>query len=205
MPEKKVCHPSPAIASMTIAIIIQVSAPTGIASNSFVKRIAERASRSTKLRELTNLTAIASDLCAESKNDFNCIFISSSGMSEMENSGMPEADSEIETQAATADMQLDGAHKAALTETTSLVSNQEVMMAQTLSRLKKQSKQLDKVDKALAQLPSQFKGLEKKQSKQFNQIERQIRQVQLQVKQLQKQVTGVKTSTKKKKKASRKR
>lgn len=45
-------------------------------------------------------------------------------------------------------------------------------MAQTLSRTKKQSRQIEKVNKLLAQIPAQLKDLEKKQSKQIGQIGR---------------------------------
>ena len=90
------------------------------------------------------------------------------------------------------------------------VSNQEAMVAQTLSRVKKQSKQIEKANKLLAQLPGQFKDLDKKQSKQFRQVDQQVRQMQSQLKQLQKQVARIKVGaagggSKKKKKAGKKR
>jgi hypothetical protein len=75
------------------------------------------------------------------------------------------------------------------------ISSQDLMMAQTLSRIKKQSKQVDKLNKVLGLLPGQFKDLDKRQSRQFKQV-----------KQLQKQVVHVKTSgAKTKRNASKKR
>jgi len=123
-------------------------------------------------------------------------------MSETENSGMSETNSEMETQTA-ADIQAESMNAPA--EMAQPVSNQEAMVAQTLSRVKKQSKQLDKVNKALAQLPSQFKDLDKKQSRQLKQIERQIKQMQSQIKQLQKQMARKNAGSNAKKKAGKKR
>jgi hypothetical protein len=139
------------------------------------------------------------------QNDFSYILIPSSGMSEIEeDSGMSETSSEMETQAADT-QQPESAGEPAFAEMAPQVSNQEAMVAQTLSRVKKQSKQLDKVNKILGQLPGQFKDLDKKQSRQSKQIEQQVRQLQSQVKQLQKQVARIKTSgSKTKKKASKK-
>lgn len=64
-------------------------------------------------------------------------------------------------------------------------------MAQTLSRTKNQSRQIEKLNKLLAQIPAQLKDLEKKQSKQIGQIGRQLTQLQSQLKRLQKRVSRI--------------
>jgi archaellum component FlaC len=127
-------------------------------------------------------------------------------MSEIEeDSGMSESSSEIETEASSTH-QPESVGEPALTELAPGVSNQEAMVAQTLSRVKKQSKQLDKVNKMLGQQLGHLKDLDKKQSRQVKQIEQQVRQLQSQVKQLHKQVARTKTSGSKiKKKVTKKR
>jgi septal ring factor EnvC (AmiA/AmiB activator) len=68
------------------------------------------------------------------------------------------------------------------------------MVAQTLTRTKKQSRQIEKANKLLAQIPAQLKDLEKKQSKQISQIGRQLTQLQSQLKQLQKRFSRIKAA-----------
>lgn len=73
------------------------------------------------------------------------------------------------------------------------VSNQESMVALTLSRVKRQSKQIDNLSRVLGQLTVQFRTVDKRQLGQARQIDRQIRQVQTQLKQLQKQLARIGT------------
>ena len=73
------------------------------------------------------------------------------------------------------------------------VSNQEAMTALTLSRVKKQSKQIENLTRLLAQVPTQFRNLEKKQSRQIKQVSQQLKVLQNQVRQVQKQVARIKT------------
>lgn len=80
------------------------------------------------------------------------------------------------------------------TEVSTTVSNQEAMTALTLSRVKRQSKQIENVTKLLGQLATQFRALDKKQSSQIRSVEQQVRQVQVQIKVLQRQVARVKTN-----------
>ena len=72
------------------------------------------------------------------------------------------------------------------------VSNQEAMTALTLSRVKKQSKQIENLTRLLAQIPTQFRNLERKQSRQIKQLSQQVKVLQNQVRQVQKQVARIK-------------
>jgi hypothetical protein len=72
------------------------------------------------------------------------------------------------------------------------VSNQEAMTALTLSRVKKQSKQIENLTRLLAQVPTQFRNLERKQSRQIKQLSQQVKVLQNQVRQVQKQVARIK-------------
>ena len=130
-------------------------------------------------------------------------------MSEFENSGTSETEAqeeEMDTTIQSVEGQQVEAGAGAEPAAPEPVSNQEAMVAQTLSRVKKQSKQIEKAHKLLAQLPGQFKELDKKQSKQFKQADQQVRQLQSQIKQLQKQMARIKVVSagggSKKKKAS---
>lgn len=74
-----------------------------------------------------------------------------------------------------------------------------------LSRLKRQSKQIDNLNRLIGQLPVRFRDLDKRQSKQNRRIELRIGQVQSQIRQLQARVArirvgaaGRKTGTRKK-------
>lgn len=72
------------------------------------------------------------------------------------------------------------------------VSNQEAMTALTLSRVKKQSKQIENLAKLLAQVTPQLRNLERKQAKQIKSVSQQVRILQNQVRQVQKQVARIK-------------
>jgi hypothetical protein len=121
-------------------------------------------------------------------------------MSEIDNSTLVESAMEMppvqEQQTITAaESELAGA-------TAASVSNQEAMIALVLSRIKKQSKQIEIVTKQVTQLSGHFRDLEKKQSKQSKEILGQIKSLQKQLKQVQKQVAGIRarpTSGKKRK------
>jgi hypothetical protein len=100
---------------------------------------------------------------------------------------------------------------AVVTETTAEVatpsiSNQEAMTALVLSRVKKQSKQLENLTRLLGQVPAQFRNVEKKQSKQARLVSQQLRTLQNQVRLIQKQVARIKvgSTSPKKRKAKRK-
>ena len=85
------------------------------------------------------------------------------------------------------------------------VSNQEAMTALVLSRVKKQSKQIETINRLVAQVPSQVRSLDKRQSRQARQLSQQIRVLQNQVKQVQKRVSRIKTaSTPAKRRSTRK-
>ena len=86
------------------------------------------------------------------------------------------------------------------------VSNQEAMTALVLSRVKKQSKQIENLAKLLGQLTPQFRNLDKKQARQARLLSQQLRVVQNQVKQIQKQVARLKINAPRatKRKASKK-
>ena len=86
------------------------------------------------------------------------------------------------------------------------ISNQEAMTALVLSRVKKQSKQLENLTRLLGQVPAQFRNIEKKQSTQARLVSQQLRTLQNQVRQIQKQVARIKVrpASPKKRKAKRK-
>ena len=123
-------------------------------------------------------------------------------MSEVDNSTLVESAMEMQP--------IESPQEAVIAEPTTsevstTVSNQEAMTALTLSRVKRQSKQIENVTKLLGQLATQFRALDKKQSRQIRSVEQQVRQVQVQIKVLQRQVARVKTNTVgTKKRASRK-
>jgi hypothetical protein len=114
-------------------------------------------------------------------------------MSEIDNSTLVESAMEMQP--------LEQEPAAVITETSTeivaapQVSNQEAMTALTLSRIKKQSKQIENLTKLLSQVPPQFRNLEKKQSKQLKQISLQVKVLQNQVKQVQKQVARIKVKS----------
>jgi hypothetical protein len=77
------------------------------------------------------------------------------------------------------------------------VSNQEAMTALVLSRIKKQSKQIENLTRLLGQVSPQFRNLDKKQARQAKLVSQQLRVLQNQVKQIQKQVARLKVSSSK--------
>ena len=128
-------------------------------------------------------------------------------MSELEGMGIPEAEVVDDGIQQTVEGQQPDAAVVESTAATApivAVSNQEAMVAQTLSRLKKQSKQVEKASKLIAQIPGQLKDLEKRQAKQFGRIDRQLRQLQSQINALQKRIPRkAAVSSSKKKKAKK--
>ena len=90
--------------------------------------------------------------------------------------------------------------------TTPSISNQESMTALVLSRVKKQSKQIENLARLLGQVPTQFRNVERKQSRQAKLVSQQLRVLQNQVRQVQKQVARIKVSSTntRKRKAKRK-
>jgi hypothetical protein len=86
------------------------------------------------------------------------------------------------------------------------ISNQEAMTALVLSRVKKQSKQIENLTKLLGQLTPQIRNLERKQAKQVKLVSQQLRVIQNQVRQVQKIVARVRVNSTRpaKKKAARK-
>jgi hypothetical protein len=80
------------------------------------------------------------------------------------------------------------------------VSNQEAMTALLLSRVKKQSKQIENLTRIAAQVPSQVRTIERAQSRQVKLLSRQLRILQNQVRQVQKQVGRIKVSSAKSRK-----
>ena len=130
-------------------------------------------------------------------------------MSEVDNSTLVESAMEmqnVEEQPETA------VPETTTSETLPTVSNQEAMTALVLSRLKRQSKQIDNLNRLIGQLPVRFRDLDKRQSKQNRRIELRIGQVQSQIRQLQTRVTrirvraaGSKTGTRKKARKSKSR
>ena len=75
------------------------------------------------------------------------------------------------------------------------VSNQEAMTALVLSRVKKQSKQIENITRLLGQVTPQFRNLDKKQARQARLVSQQLRVLQNQVKQVQKQVARFKVTS----------
>lgn len=75
------------------------------------------------------------------------------------------------------------------------ISNQEAMTALVLSRVKKQSKQLENLTRLLGQVPAQFRNVERKQSRQARLVSQQLRTLQNQVRLIQKQVARIKVGS----------
>ena len=90
--------------------------------------------------------------------------------------------------------------------TTPSISNQEAMTALVLSRVKKQSKQIENLTRLLGQVPTQFRNVERKQSRQAKLLSQQLRVLQNQIRLVQKQVARIKVSSAstRKRKAKRK-
>jgi hypothetical protein len=86
-----------------------------------------------------------------------------------------------------------------------VVSNEEVMIAQALSRIKKQSKQLEKTGKVVQQVLDSLKKADKERVRHSKQVEQQNKKVLSQIAQLQKKLAKPKSAGKpkssKKKKA----
>jgi hypothetical protein len=81
------------------------------------------------------------------------------------------------------------------------------MTALVLSRLKKQGKQVENITRLVGQVPTQFRNLENRQSRQVKQLSRQVKVLQNQVRQVQKQIARIKirsASAPAKKRATRK-
>ncbi len=112
-------------------------------------------------------------------------------MSEVDNSTLVE--SAMEMQSAEG-QQENVATEIATSETATTVSNQEAMIALTLGRVKRQSKQIEGIARLLGQVPAQLRGLERKQSRQIKLVGRQIRALQLQVRLVQKRVARIKVA-----------
>ena len=79
--------------------------------------------------------------------------------------------------------------------TTPSISNQEAMTALVLSRVKKQSKQIENLTRLLGQVPTQFRNVERKQSRQAKLLSQQLRVLQNQIRLVQKQVARIKVSS----------
>lgn len=86
------------------------------------------------------------------------------------------------------------------------ISNQEAMTTLVLSRVKKQSKQLENLTRLLGQVPAQFRNVERKQSRQAKLVSQQLRTLQNQVRQIQKQLARIRVgpTSPRKRKAKRK-
>lgn len=125
-------------------------------------------------------------------------------MSEIENSTLIE--SALEMKPLEEPQTTPAAETEIAATTVATVSNQEAMTALVLSRVKKQSKQIESLSKQVTQLPGQFRDFERRQSKQSKQLALQIRALQIQLKQVQKQVARirVKSAAPKTRKVSRK-
>ena len=79
-----------------------------------------------------------------------------------------------------------------------VTSNEEVMIAQALSRIKKQSKQLEKTGKVVQQVLDSLKKADKERVRHSKQVEQQNKKVLSQIAQLQKKVAKAKSTAKKK-------
>lgn len=79
-----------------------------------------------------------------------------------------------------------------------VVSNEEVMIAQALSRIKKQSKQLEKTGKVVQQVLDSLKKADKERVRHSKQVEQQNKKVLSQIAQLQKKLAKPKSASKKK-------
>ncbi len=122
-------------------------------------------------------------------------------MSEVDNSTLVESAMEMQN----VEQPETAVPETATSETLPKVSNQEAMTALILSRLKRQSKQIDSLNRLIGQLPIRFRDLDRRQSKQNKRIELRVRQVQSQIRQLQSRIArirvgaaGRKTGTRKK-------
>jgi len=112
-------------------------------------------------------------------------------MSEVDNSTLVESAMEMEA----LEVQPESVSaEPATSETAPTVSNQEAMVALTLSRVKRQSKQIENLGRLVGQLPAQLRNLQRSQSKQIKQVQQQIRLLQPQLRQLRKQVGRIKTN-----------
>ena len=79
-----------------------------------------------------------------------------------------------------------------------VVSNEEVMIAQALSRIKKQSKQLEKTSRIVQQVLDSLKKADKERARHSKQVDQQNKKVLSQIVQLQKKVAKPKSTAKKK-------
>jgi hypothetical protein len=113
-------------------------------------------------------------------------------MSEADNSTLVESAMEMQPVESPQEPEITEPTTAELPTT---VSNQEAMTALTLSRIKRQSKQIENVTRLLGQLAAQFRGLDKKLSGQNRTVGQQVRALQVQIRVLQRQVARIKTST----------
>lgn len=68
------------------------------------------------------------------------------------------------------------------------VSNEEAMIAQVLSRVKKQAKQIEKMQKTVGQILDSLKRADKERAKHGRQVEQQNKKMMSQVAQLQKRL-----------------
>ena len=85
-------------------------------------------------------------------------------------------------------------------------TNAETMAAQALSKIKKQAQQIEKTNRAVAQVAASLKKAENGRAAQAKQAAQQVKRLRLQIAQLQKQLAkaksaGKKAGGKKKKKA----
>ncbi|MGI0029592.1 MAG: hypothetical protein ACREAQ_07775 [Nitrososphaera sp.] len=122
-------------------------------------------------------------------------------MSEVDNSTLVESAMEMQTLEEQPESVV---VEAAAPETSPTVSNQEAMTALILSRVKRQSKQLENLNKLIGQFPTRFRDLDRRQSKQSRRIELRIGQMQSQVRQLQTRITRLKVGAGGRKRSSRK-
>lgn len=81
----------------------------------------------------------------------------------------------------------------AASENLPLMSNEEVMLAQTLNRIKKQSKEVIQMGRLLKKVPRQIKHSHSRQTKQLRQLQSQVKSIQSQLKQVQQQVRRIKS------------
>lgn len=90
------------------------------------------------------------------------------------------------------------------------VSNEEAMIAQALSRIKKQAGQSEKTGRIVEQILDSLKKTNKERAKHSKHVEQQNKKILMQIAQLQKKIAKAKTaakpkSSKKKKAGSKKR
>lgn len=77
-----------------------------------------------------------------------------------------------------------------------VVSNEEVMIAQALSRIKKQSKQLEKTSGIVQQVLDSLKKADRERARHSKQVEQQNKKVLSQIVQLQKKLAKAKSAAK---------